>query len=95
MEIAIEAGAEDIRVEDEYFEVLTELTDYDAVANAIEEAGIQAESSELAYLPNSEVPVEDRDTAKKVLRLVEVLEDLEDVKAVHSNFDIDDSLLED
>ncbi len=95
MEVAIEAGAEDIRVEDEYFEVLTELTDYDAVANAIEDAGIQADSSELAYLPNSSVPVEDRETAKKLLRLTEVLEDLEDVKAVHSNYDIDDALLED
>lgn len=93
MEIGLEGGAEDVVVEEDHFEVITDIGDYDNVATALEEAGITSESSELVYIPNSLVPVEDADTAKKVLRLIEVLDDLEDVKAVHSNYDIDDSLL--
>lgn len=93
MEIGLESGAEDVVVEDDHFEVITGISDYDTVATALEEAGIESESSELVYIPNSLVPVDDADTAKKILRLIEVLDDLEDVKAVHSNYDIDESLL--
>ena len=58
------------------------------------DATIEPDSSELVYLPNNLVEVSDEDTAKKILKLVENLEDLEDVKAVHSNYDINDALLE-
>ena len=58
------------------------------------EAGVEADSSELAYLPNNVVQITDEDSAKKVLKLVESLEELEDVKAVHGNYDMDESLLE-
>ena len=57
------------------------------------EAG-EADSSELAYLPNNVVQINDEDSAKKILKLVESLEELEDVKAVHGNYDMDESLLE-
>ncbi len=93
MEIGLEAGAEDVVVEADHFEVFTDIGDYDAVAKALEDAGIEADSSELAYIPNNLVPVGDSDTAKKVLRLVDALEELEDVKSVHSNYDIDESIL--
>ena len=55
---------------------------------------MEPDSSELAYLPNNLVEVSDEDAARKILKLVENLEELEDVKAVHSNYDIDDALLD-
>ncbi len=93
MEIALEAGAEDVINNEDHFEVLCGVSEFDAVAKALEDKGIKPESSELAYLPNTTVPVTDPDQAKKILRLIEVLEDLDDVKAVHANHEIDDSLL--
>lgn len=93
MEIALEAGAEDVINNEDHFEVLCGVSEFDAVAKALEDKGIKPESSELAYLPNTTVPVTDPDMAKKILRLIDVLEDLDDVKAVHANHEIDDSLL--
>ncbi len=94
MEAVLDHGAEDIRSEEDHFEVLCPLGDFDSVAEALEKAGIESDSSELAWVPNTLIPVTDTDTAKKVLRLIEDLEDLEDVQHVYANFDIDDSLLE-
>ncbi len=91
MEIAIEAGADDVVNQGDHFEVTCEIGDYDTVAGALEEAGIAVESSELAYLPNTPVAVSDPDTVKQVLRLTESLEDLDDVKAVWVNYEIDDT----
>ena len=93
MEIALEAGAEDVLNNEDHFEVLCGVADFDALAKALEDKGIKPESSELAYLPNTTVPVTDPEMAKKILRLIDVLEDLDDVKAVHANHEIDDSLL--
>lgn len=95
MDIALEAGAEDIKNEETHFEVICPITDYDTLCQALEEKEIETESSELAYIPNILMPVEDKDTARKVLHLIEKLDDLEDVKAVHSNMDIADDLLGD
>lgn len=94
MEITLEAGAEDIKNEDDHFEVLCALADYDAVAQALSDKGIEPISSELAYLPNVMVPVADKDTARKVLHLVDKLDELEDVKAVHHNMELEDALIE-
>ncbi|MDR3317501.1 MAG: YebC/PmpR family DNA-binding transcriptional regulator [Puniceicoccales bacterium] len=93
MEIVLESGAEDIKIEEEYFEVLCAVADYDTIAQALEKAGIEADSSELAYIPNNTIVIEDEDTARKVLRMVERLEDLEDVKNVFANYDISDELM--
>ncbi len=93
MEVALEAGAEDVLNEGDHFEVICEISEYHNVSNALEEKGIKCESSEMAYLPNNEVTVTDKDIAKQVLRLIDLLEDLEDVKAVHSNVDLDESML--
>ncbi|ADE55492.1 YebC/PmpR family DNA-binding transcriptional regulator [Coraliomargarita akajimensis] len=95
MDVALEAGAEDIVTADDHFEVICPMTEYDSVSQALEEKGIETLSSELAYIPNIEVPVSDKDTARKVLHLVEKLDDLEDVKAVHHNMEIADGLLGD
>tara|TARA_B100001248_G_scaffold262700_1_gene261105 strand:- start:446 stop:1195 length:750 start_codon:yes stop_codon:yes gene_type:complete len=94
MEIALEAGADDIKNEGDYFEIHCAVNDFDAVATALREAKIECASSELAYIPNSTISVEDADTARKVLKLVRTLDDLEDVKNVFANFDIDEKLLE-
>jgi YebC/PmpR family DNA-binding regulatory protein len=94
MEIVLEAGAEDVKVDDECYEVLTAVADYDGVAHALETAGIEVDSSELAYIPDNTIIIDDEDTAKKILRMVERLEDLEDVKNVFANYDISDTLLE-
>lgn len=93
MDVALEAGAEDIKNEGSYFEVICPFAEYDNLTQALADKGIATESAELAYLPNILVPVEDADTARKVLHLIEVLDGLDDVKAVHSNMDIADDLL--
>jgi len=94
MEVAVEAGAEDVVNNSDHFEVLCEMTEFDNVAQALEAAGIKTESAELAYLPQTPVPVSDPDVARQVFRLVEALEELEDVKSVFANFDIAEELLE-
>lgn len=93
MEVALEAGAEDIKAESDHFEVYCPVTEFDTVAEALSKAGVEADEQEIVYTPNSLTPVTDEAEAKKILRLIEALEDLEDVQAVHSNYDIDESLL--
>ena len=94
MDIALEAGAEDIKNEGDHFEVICPMSEYDSLSQALSDKEIETESSELAYLPNILVPVEDKETARKALHLIEKLDDLEDVKAVHSNMDLADNVLE-
>ena len=93
-ELALENDAEDIVTEKEHYEIICETSQYDRLAEAFDEAGIETDSSELAYLPNNLVPISDHDTARKILKLIESLEDLEDVKAVHGNYDMNEALLE-
>lgn len=94
MDLALEAGAEDIKNEGDHFEVLCALADYDTLCQAFSDKELELESSELAYIPNILVPVDDIDVARKVLHLIEVLDGLEDVKAVHSNMDLSEGLLD-
>ena len=93
-ELALVNDAEDIVTEKEHYEIICETSQYDRLAEAFEKAGIETDSSELAYLPNNLVPISDEDTARKIFKLIETLEDLEDVKAVHGNYDMDEALLE-
>jgi YebC/PmpR family DNA-binding regulatory protein len=95
MDLALEAGAEDIQNQGDHFEVICPLSEYDTLSQALSDKAIETESSELAYIPNIMVPVEDKDTARKVLHLIEKLDELEDVKAVYSNMDIAEDLLGD
>ncbi len=94
MEIALEAGAEDIKDNEDHFEILCPISAYDAVSTALEKAGIAPDSSELTYLPNNLVTVSDAEIARQILRLIDKLEELDDVQRVHCNYDIDDALLE-
>jgi len=95
MDVSLESGAEDIRNDGDYFEVICPMTEYDAVSQALSEQKIETEESDLVYLPNVLVPINDREGARKVLHLIEVLEDLDDVKAVHSNMDLSGSIFDD
>jgi YebC/PmpR family DNA-binding regulatory protein len=90
---AIEAGAEDIAEDEGVFEVLTEPALLTAVRAAVEDAGVEVQSAEIAWLPKARVPVAE-DDAGKLLRLIDALEDLDDVDAVHANFDVDADVLE-
>jgi YebC/PmpR family DNA-binding regulatory protein len=90
---AIEAGAEDIAEDEGVFEVTTEPGELTAVRAALEEAGVEVQSFEVAWLPKARVPVAEED-AGKVLRLIDALEDNDDVDSVHANFDIDADVLE-
>ena len=91
--VAIDAGAEDIGTDDDVFEITCEPSDLSAVRAALEEAGVEIESAEVAQLPKTRVEV-DEDGAVKLMRLIEALEDLDDVDAVHANFDVDAEVLE-
>jgi YebC/PmpR family DNA-binding regulatory protein len=89
----LEAGAEDVNDLGESFEVVSDATDTHAVRLACTAAGLPVESADVAWLPSVSVPLEE-DDARKVLRLVEALEDLDDVQNVWANFDISDEVLE-
>ena len=93
-ELALENDANDIVAEEEHFEVLSEVSEFDKLTQALNAAEIEADSAELVYLPENLVSVSDENIARQVLRLIDNLDELEDVKAVHSNYDIDEALLE-
>jgi len=91
--VAVEAGAEDVLTDEGVFEVITEPADFTAVRRALEEAGVEMDSAEMAYRPSSLVPI-DEGQAGRLMRLIEGLEDNDDVSAVHANFDISADVLE-
>jgi len=91
--VAIDAGAEDIALDDGVFEVLCEPADLVAVRAALDGAGIEVETAELSQLPKVRVPL-DEDTATKLMRLIDALEEQDDVDTVHANFDVDAEVLE-
>lgn len=92
MAVALEAGAEDMVVEDENYAIKTSPQDYFKVKKAIDEAGIKAEDSEITLLPKSTVKLAG-DDAKKVLDLIDAIEEHEDIQNVYANFDIPDELI--
>jgi YebC/PmpR family DNA-binding regulatory protein len=90
---AIEAGAEDTQVDSGTIEVTTEPSDLEAVRKAVEAAGVTVENAEVTMQPKQTVPVGE-DRAAAVLRLLEALEEEDDVQSVHANFDIPADVLE-
>lgn len=94
MDLALEAGAEDVVEEDNLFQVLTEPDDFPAVREALEESGLSFIEASISMIPKNVVDVEDAKTAKGLLNLLEKLEDNEDVQKVHANFDIPDEIME-
>lgn len=93
LEVALEAGAEDVKAEGDMYEVTTAPGDLEAAREALEGKGMAVESSDVAMVPKTTVTVQGKE-AEQVLRLMENLEELDDVQKVYANFDIPDSLLE-
>ncbi|MBP7163963.1 MAG: YebC/PmpR family DNA-binding transcriptional regulator, partial [Candidatus Omnitrophica bacterium] len=93
MEIALEAGAEDIKSEGENFDIVCEPSSFETVKAAIQGKNIPTVTAEVTKIPNSYVKVTGNE-AKQMLSLMEALEDHEDIQAVHANFDIPDDEME-
>lgn len=90
MEAALAAGAEDLRTEEDVHVLTTSVADFHAVQDALREAGIEVHEAELAMLATTSVPVEGKE-AERLLRLVEALEEQDDVLKLYSNFEVDDA----
>src|SRR5258707_949134 len=90
---AVEAGAEDITTDDDVFEVITEPADFAAGTAPLEAARVEIASATMAYPASSLVPVEEA-AAGKLMRLIDVLEELDDVSAVHAHFDVSADVLQ-
>jgi YebC/PmpR family DNA-binding regulatory protein len=94
MEIAIEAGADDVKTSDDGFEIICAIPAYDRVSAALEAKGIKPDSSEIAYVPASTVPLTELSTARSFYKLQSSLEDLDDVQSIFSNEEVADALAE-
>jgi YebC/PmpR family DNA-binding regulatory protein len=92
MDVALEAGAEDIAEQGDVFQVTCAPSDLTALRGALEEAGVAIDSAETTMLPQNSIPVTEENVAKQVLRMLDALEDNDDVQNVYANFDISDHL---
>jgi YebC/PmpR family DNA-binding regulatory protein len=90
---AIDAGAEDIVLDEDVYEILTEPSDLASVRAALEQSGVELESADVSQRPRARVPVDEAD-ASKLMKLIDALEESDDVGAVHANFDVDADVLE-
>ena len=93
LDAVLDAGAEEVNDLDGSFEIVSEATDLVAVRTALQAAGIDYESADASFLPSVTVPL-DADGATKVFRLIEALEDSDDVQNVYANFDVSDEIYE-
>lgn len=94
MELALEVGAEDVEVEEGYSTVLGAATDFLAIKAALEEAEVKIDSAETSYVPQNTIAVEDKKEAARVLRLLDALEENDDVQNVFANYDIADEWID-
>jgi len=93
MMIALEAGAEDIKTEGDSFEIITDPADFESVKSAVDEAEIETDLAEISMIPQTTVKL-DGEEATQLLKIMEGLEEHEDVQNVYSNFDIPDDIIE-
>jgi YebC/PmpR family DNA-binding regulatory protein len=93
LEVVLDAGAEDMQSDEASYEVRTAPGDLERVKEALERRGIPYESAEVTMVPQTRVTLDERD-AQRVLKLVDALEDQEDVQQVYANFDIPDRIME-
>lgn len=92
MEAALEAGADDVLDEDDTWTIHTALADFTSVRDALEAAGVEMQSAELAMIPQNTIGV-DAETGRKLLRLMDALDDNDDVQNVYANFDLPEELM--
>lgn len=93
LELALDAGADDLKAEGDYWEIVCDIEHFGKVRDTLKNAGIETESAELTMMPKNTIAL-DADGARKVLRLIDALEELDDVSDVYANFDIPDEVLE-
>lgn len=93
MEKALDLGASDIQTSDDAYDIYTEFTDFETVRSGLEKAGVKMTSVEVTMIPQTTIKLEGK-PAEQMIRLMEDLEDSDDVQKVHANFDIDESVLE-
>ncbi len=91
---AIDAGAKDVEEEDDEAVIYTDQKELAKVRDALQKAGIEIVDAELTYVPNNEVRVEDKETAGKIIRLMDALDELDDVTNTYTNFDIPEEFIE-
>ena len=94
MLLALEAGAEDLDDQGDTWQITTAPTDLAKVRDALEEAGVKPESAELTMLPTTTVALESEADARRVIKVIDALEEQDDVQAVYANFDIPDAVLQ-
>ena len=94
MEIALESGAEDIRTDSGVYEILMDPSALDNVRSNLQARGISIESAEVTMVPQSTTKLQKESEANSMLKMIDLLEDQEDVQKVYSNFDMDQALLE-
>ena len=93
LELALEAGAEELTTEEEQYVIITSHDQLYAVAEALKKAGVTTDGQKFTFIPDTTVPVADETVARQVLRLCDSLEDDDDVQNVYSNLEIPDELL--
>ena len=93
MEIAIESGAEDVSLDEGHIEIITAADNYHLILTAMQEAGFEVEESQLAMRAQTMIPV-DKDSAETLVKLIDMLEDLDDVQQVYSNAEYPESFIE-
>ncbi|MCX7832245.1 MAG: YebC/PmpR family DNA-binding transcriptional regulator [Actinobacteria bacterium] len=91
---ALEAGAEDLEEDESFVNVITSPKNFNQVKEVLKSKNYKFERAEITMTPTSTVRIEDKETAKKIIRLIEALEDHDDVQEVYSNFDIKESILD-
>jgi YebC/PmpR family DNA-binding regulatory protein len=90
---AIDAGADDFKVEDDYYEIYTQFEELNKVRSTLDDSGITIESAEIAMIPQNVIELEGKQ-AEQMLRLMDALEDNDDVQNIFANFDIDEKIME-
>ena len=93
MEIALEAGAEDVADKENSLVVITDPNDFETVKETLEKEGLKTEEAEITMYPQNEIDIIDTETATKILKLYDDLEDNEDVQEIYANFNISDEVL--
>ncbi len=94
MLIALEAGAEDVKEEDESYSITTEIESFEAVKEELQKQGLPADTFEMTMFPSTSIEITEPEMAARIIKLMEALDDHDDVQNVYANFDIPDELLD-
>ena len=92
MELAIDAGADDLQTVDEHYEITTAVESFEAVRKALEDAGVPMELAEITRIPQNTVSIDEK-KGKALLKLMDILDDHDDIQKAYSNFDISDEVM--